>query len=133
MCSAPALAAGPFVELVVGLFLFFFFVVFAVRDEEEDSAVEDRGSPPPSPPELIDVGTATSADDDDDDDDGDEAGADDDEEDARACTLPCGRPATPPSGTPRCSTSAAGIRNKSAAAGLACGCRKTRTHKTLGS
>ena len=43
MCSASALAAGPFVELVAGFFLLFIFVVFAVRDDEEDARVGAAG------------------------------------------------------------------------------------------
>ena len=63
VCSTSALAAGPFVALVVGLF----------RDEAERAGAvgeaEDGGLPPPSPPALrgIDSTAAAAADDDEDD------------------------------------------------------------------
>ena len=61
VCSTSALAAGPFVALVVGLF----------RDEAERAGAvgeaEDGGLPPPSPPALRGI-DCTAADDDDDED-----------------------------------------------------------------
>ena len=69
VCSASALAAGPFVALIVGLLS---------RDEAARAGAvgdaEDGGSPPPSPPALRDV-DATAADDEDDE----EARTDDEE------------------------------------------------------
>ena len=65
VCSTSALAAGPFVALVVGLLF---------RDEAERAGAvgeaEDGGLPPPSPPALrgIDCTAAAAADDDEDDD-----------------------------------------------------------------
>ena len=77
VCSTSALAAEPFVAMVVGLlFMLSRCFVFVVRDEHErEGAVgdsEDGGSPPLSPQALRDVDAAAAAGDDDGDDDDDE-------------------------------------------------------------